>query len=27
MIRPRDFVGGAIFFCYNDYRTHIGDPG
>ena len=20
-------VGGAIFFCYNDYRTHIGDKG
>jgi beta-galactosidase len=27
VIRPRDFVGGAIFFCYNDYRTHIGDRG
>ncbi|MDZ7638388.1 MAG: glycoside hydrolase family 2 TIM barrel-domain containing protein, partial [Bryobacterales bacterium] len=25
----RDFpeVGGLIFFCYNDYRTHIGDRG
>jgi beta-galactosidase len=23
----RDYVGGAIFFCYNDYRTHIGDKG
>lgn len=22
-----DFVGGTIFFCYNDYRTHIGDHG
>jgi len=21
------FVGGAIFFCYNDYRTHMGDKG
>jgi len=20
-------VAGAIFFCYNDYRTHIGDKG
>jgi len=20
-------VGGAIFFCYNDYRTHVGDRG
>jgi beta-glucuronidase len=20
-------VGGAIFFCYNDYRTHMGDKG
>jgi beta-glucuronidase len=26
-IRSRDFVGGAIFFCYNDYRTHVGDRG
>lgn len=25
--RSRDFVGGAIFFCYNDYRTHVGDRG
>lgn len=27
VIRARPFVGGAIFFCYNDYRTHIGDRG
>ncbi len=27
MIRTKDFVGGAIFFCYNDYRTHVGDRG
>jgi beta-glucuronidase len=27
VMRPRDFVGGAIFFCYNDYRTHVGDRG
>jgi beta-galactosidase len=20
-------IGGLIFFCYNDYRTHIGDKG
>jgi beta-glucuronidase len=26
-IRSRDFIGGAIFFCYNDYRTHVGDRG
>lgn len=26
-MRSKDFVGGAIFFCYNDYRTHIGDKG
>jgi beta-galactosidase len=26
-IRSKDFVGGAIFFCYNDYRTHAGDRG
>ena len=25
--REVDFVGGLIFFCYNDYRTHIGDKG
>jgi beta-glucuronidase len=27
VIRSKDFVGGAIFFCYNDYRTHVGDRG
>jgi beta-galactosidase len=27
VIRSKDFVGGAIFFCYNDYRTHMGDRG
>jgi beta-galactosidase len=26
-IRSKDFVGGAIFFCYNDYRTHGGERG
>ena len=25
--RARPFVGGAIFFCYNDYRTQVGDRG
>jgi beta-galactosidase len=25
--REYGFVGGAIFFCYNDYRTHVGDKG
>jgi beta-galactosidase len=23
----KDYVAGAIFFCYNDYRTHVGDRG
>src|SRR5258708_23751838 len=27
VIRSKDYVGGAIFFCYNDYRTHVGDRG
>jgi beta-glucuronidase len=26
-IRSKEFVSGAIFFCYNDYRTHAGDRG
>jgi beta-galactosidase len=25
--RETRYVGGLIFFCYNDYRTHIGDKG
>ena len=25
--RKYPFVAGAIFFSYNDYRTHIGDKG
>jgi len=25
--RQFSYVGGAIFFCYNDYRTHMGDKG
>jgi beta-glucuronidase len=27
VIRSKDYVGGAIFFSYNDYRTHVGDRG
>lgn len=22
-----DYIAGLIFFCYNDYRTHVGDRG
>ncbi|HVH71881.1 MAG TPA: hypothetical protein VNB49_12310, partial [Candidatus Dormibacteraeota bacterium] len=25
--RETEYVGGLIFFCYNDYRTHVGDKG
>ena len=27
VFREREYVAGLIFFCYNDYRTHIGDHG
>jgi beta-glucuronidase len=27
IFRDRDWVAGLIFFCYNDYRTHVGDKG
>ncbi len=27
VFREHDWVGGLIFFCYNDYRTHMGDKG
>jgi beta-glucuronidase len=27
VIRSKDYMGGAIFFCYNDYRTHMGNRG
>jgi beta-glucuronidase len=27
VFRDCPWVGGLIFFCYNDYRTHIGDKG
>ena len=27
VFRERSWVAGLIFFCYNDYRTHVGDKG
>src|ERR1017187_2940644 len=27
VFRKTDYVAGLIFFCYNDYRTHMGDKG
>jgi beta-galactosidase len=27
VIRSKSFVAGAIFFSYNDYRSHVGDGG
>ncbi len=27
IMRELDFVAGSIFFCYNDYRTHVGLTG
>jgi len=27
VFRDRECVSGLIFFCYNDYRTHVGDRG
>ena len=27
VFRSRDFVAGAIFFCYNDYRTQVASSG
>ncbi|MDX2152599.1 MAG: glycoside hydrolase family 2 TIM barrel-domain containing protein [Bryobacteraceae bacterium] len=27
VFRERPWVAGLIFFCYNDYRTHVGDKG
>jgi beta-glucuronidase len=27
VLRKYDRIAGLIFFCYNDYRTHIGDRG
>jgi beta-glucuronidase len=27
VFRSKDFVASAIFFCYNDYRSHVGYSG
>ncbi len=27
VFRERDWIAGLIFFCSNDYRTHVGDRG
>ena len=27
VFRSKDFIAGAIFFSYNDYRSHVGDSG
>jgi beta-glucuronidase len=27
VFREASYVGGLIFFCYNDYRTHVGFSG
>jgi beta-glucuronidase len=27
VFRQSAAIGGLIFFCYNDYRTHVGDKG
>jgi beta-glucuronidase len=27
VFRQREYMAGLIFFCYNDYRTHVGDKG
>jgi beta-galactosidase len=27
VFRSKDFVAATIFFCYNDYRTHVGYSG
>ena len=27
VFRDRPWIAGLIFFCYNDYRTHVGDKG
>jgi len=27
VFRELSYVGGVIFFCYNDYRSHVGDGG
>jgi beta-glucuronidase len=27
VFRKKEFVAGAIYFCYNDYRSHMGPTG
>jgi beta-glucuronidase len=27
IFRETSYIGGVIFFCYNDYRTHVGGSG
>jgi beta-glucuronidase len=27
VFHDHEYVAGLIFFCYNDYRTHVGDKG
>lgn len=27
IFRETDYIGGLIFFCYNDYRSHVGSGG
>ena len=27
VLREKEYIAGLIFFCYNDYRTHVGDRG
>ncbi|MFN7999304.1 MAG: glycoside hydrolase family 2 TIM barrel-domain containing protein [Bryobacteraceae bacterium] len=27
VLRRSESIAGLIFFCYNDYRTHVGDKG
>ena len=27
IFRETNYIGGVIFFCYNDYRTHVGNDG
>lgn len=27
IFRETSYIGGVIFFCYNDYRSHVGNDG
>jgi beta-galactosidase len=27
LFRSKEFIAGSIFFCYNDYRSHVGPTG